>query len=142
MTASAPSRTAIAMSETSALVGVGWLIMLSSMFVATITGFCILWHLRMISLCMNYEKGIPLTSWSLDKFEMRSRVIIWKHDIIAYTIYTQRNERAHSLDASILNRWCNRSRSDREQCYMAKESSQNDVTSFHWVKSRQLMCII
>ncbi|KAL8150562.1 hypothetical protein V2J09_020370 [Rumex salicifolius] len=49
MTASEPSRTAMAISETSALVGVGWLIMLSSILVATITGFCMLWHRRMIS---------------------------------------------------------------------------------------------
>lgn len=53
MIASASSRTAIAMSETSALVGVGWFIILSSMFVATITGFCILWHLRIMSSCLN-----------------------------------------------------------------------------------------
>ncbi len=39
MTASAPSRTAMAISETSALVGVGLVTMLSSIFVATITGF-------------------------------------------------------------------------------------------------------
>ena len=38
MTASVPSLTAIAMSETSALVGVGLVIIDSSMLVATITG--------------------------------------------------------------------------------------------------------
>lgn len=38
MTASVPSRTAIEMSDTSARVGAGFWIMLSSMLVATITG--------------------------------------------------------------------------------------------------------
>jgi hypothetical protein len=49
MTASAPSRTAMAISETSARVGVGWLIMLSNIFVATITGFPMLQHTLIIS---------------------------------------------------------------------------------------------
>lgn len=49
MMASAPSRTAMAMSETSALVGVGWLIMLSNIFVATMTGFSMLLHVWIIS---------------------------------------------------------------------------------------------
>ena len=49
--ASALSLTAIAMSETSALVGVGWFIMLSSMLVATITGFDMLRHVLIMSSC-------------------------------------------------------------------------------------------
>lgn len=51
MTASAPSRTAMAMSDTSARVGVGCVIMLSSMLVATITGFPMARHDRIISPC-------------------------------------------------------------------------------------------
>jgi hypothetical protein len=52
MIASAPSRTAMAMSDTSALVGVGCTIMLSSIFVATITAFPMLRQILIISSCI------------------------------------------------------------------------------------------
>mmetsp|Transcript_19298 Transcript_19298/g.65578 ORF Transcript_19298/g.65578 Transcript_19298/m.65578 type:complete len:288 (-) Transcript_19298:650-1513(-) len=51
ITASVPSRTAMEMSLTSARVGVGYSIMLSSMFVATITGLPSVRHRRMMSVC-------------------------------------------------------------------------------------------
>ncbi len=57
--ASAPSRTAIAISDTSARVGVGWLIILSSMLLATITGFPIALHDLIISPC--HETQSPLS---------------------------------------------------------------------------------
>jgi hypothetical protein len=56
--ASELSRTAIAISETSALVGVGWFIILSNIFVATITGFSILRHVLTISAWKGKQVGI------------------------------------------------------------------------------------
>lgn len=61
MIASVPSLTAIAISETSARVGVGWLIILSSILVATITGFPMLRQPLMIWPCTRpFKMRAPL----------------------------------------------------------------------------------